>query len=339
MLTVLWGLESDEPLATVHEALQDLGGQVLLLDQRRVSDTVFRLDDERNLIGSIRYGDQSVALGEITAWYVRPYDTRRVPAVERAGPKSAEWKHALELENALLGWLEITLARVVNRPSSMLANGCKPYQLQIVARSGFAVPETLVTTDPAEVTAFCEHHQSVIYKSISGVRSRVTRLCASDRERLKDVTHCPTQFQAYIPGRDYRAHVIGEDVFACEVQSEADDYRYGAASGAPRIWAARLPREIEERAVTMTKSMGLEVAGIDLRRNPEDQWYCFEVNPSPGFTFYEQFSGQGLASAIARLLMSSASRKEPAGETVFLGGNHDRDATLGSGLAGQGRSS
>lgn len=334
MLTVLWGLESDAPLATVHEALQYFGGEVLLIDQRRVPETEFRVEDERNLTGFIRYGDRRAELGEIGAWYVRPYDTRRVPAIQRAGPKSADWMHALELDNALLGWLEVTQACVVNRPSCMLANGCKPYQLQMVARFGFAIPETLVTTDPAEASAFCDRHVKVIYKSISGVRSRVTRLSDTDRERLRDVVHCPTQFQAYIPGRDYRVHVIGEDVFACEIQSEADDYRYAGADGRVSILAVRLPHDLEDRALTMTKCMGLEVAGIDLRCTPENKWYCFEVNPSPGFTFFEQFSGQGLAAAIARLLMSSERTTRSGTEAALFGGNHDRKDTLKFGLVG-----
>jgi len=46
----------------------------------------------------------------------------------------------------------------------------------------------------------------------------------------------------------------------------------------------------------------LAVAGIDLRRTPEDEWYCFEVNPSPAFSFYEEATHQPIAEAIAALL-------------------------------------
>jgi D-alanine-D-alanine ligase-like ATP-grasp enzyme len=53
----------------------------------------------------------------------------------------------------------------------------------------------------------------------------------------------------------------------------------------------------------MTRAMNLEVAGVDLRRTP----YCFEVNPSPGFTFYDLLAGQGLDRAIARHLMTPSS--------------------------------
>jgi ribosomal protein S6-L-glutamate ligase RimK-like protein len=305
VLTMLWGLESDAPLAAVSQALSGLGGETLLIDQRRVLETGIQWGEGARLTGHIRYQDRCVALEEISACYVRPYDTRRIPAIEQAGPGSHEWLHALRLEDGLLDWLETTAARVVNRPSAMLANGCKPYQLELVRLEGFSIPDTLVTTDPEVAAEFLALHGQVIYKSISGVRSRVSRLLPGDHGRLKDLVHCPTQFQQYIPGCDYRVHVVGQSVFSCEIVSDADDYRYGAADGAPQIWAARLPREVEDRAVRMTRNMGLEISGIDLRRTPGGEWYCFEVNPSPGFTFFEQFAGQNLATSIARHLFEA----------------------------------
>ena len=42
-----------------------------------------------------------------------------------------------------------------------------------------------------------------------------------------------------------------------------------------------------ERLVAISRQMGLLVAGIDLRLTAEGVWFCFEINPSPGFTFYE----------------------------------------------------
>jgi hypothetical protein len=292
-------------MAAVHDALCELGGDVLMLDQRNVDDLACEIHDGPELRGFIRCGDRQTPLEAITACYVRPYDTRRVPAVERAGPTSSTWTRAVQLDELLLGWLEITPALVVNRPSAMLPNGSKPHQLTMIAAAGFSVPETLVTTDQAEALAFWERHGQVIYKSISGVRSRVARLERADRERLRDVVHCPTQFQEYIPGRDYRAHVVGHDVYGCEIRSRAADYRYSGVTGEQfELWASRLPRDVEDRIVRMTRRMNLEVAGVDLRRTPDGDWVCFEVNPSPGFTFYETFAGQGVAHAIARHLMT-----------------------------------
>jgi D-alanine-D-alanine ligase-like ATP-grasp enzyme len=50
----------------------------------------------------------------------------------------------------------------------------------------------------------------------------------------------------------------------------------------------------------------LAVAGIDLRRTSGGRFYCFEANPSPGFSFYEEMTGQPVGEAIARLLANAA---------------------------------
>jgi glutathione synthase/RimK-type ligase-like ATP-grasp enzyme len=55
----------------------------------------------------------------------------------------------------------------------------------------------------------------------------------------------------------------------------------------------------------MARDMQLLFAGIDLRRTPAGDWYCFEVNPSPGFTFYESATGQPIAAAVARFLAAA----------------------------------
>ena len=44
----------------------------------------------------------------------------------------------------------------------MASNGSKPFQLELIRRQGFSVPETLVTTDPEEARAFFERHGRII---------------------------------------------------------------------------------------------------------------------------------------------------------------------------------
>ena len=188
----------------------------------------------------------------------------------------------------------------------MASNHSKPYQSSIIHAQGFDVPETLITTDIDALEAFWEKHQSIVYKSISGVRSIVTKVTPAHRERFATLANCPTQFQQWIPGTDFRAHVVGGEVFACRVESSATDYRYpDREEDAPKIQAQELPVDIAERCGSLAASMGLLLAGIDLRRTPDERWFCFEVNPSPGFTYYEQASGQPIADGIARLLAAA----------------------------------
>jgi len=183
----------------------------------------------------------------------------------------------------------------------MAANSSKPYQLRQIRGLGFEVPDTLVTTDPDAARDFWHRHGTVVYKSVSGIRSIVSRLQPEHAQRLASVTSCPTQFQQYVPGRDHRVHVVGDEIFASEIISEADDYRYPAHHNV-EIRSCRLPQVVEDRCRRLGAAVRLPVAGIDLRRTPEGDWYCFEVNPSPAFTYYESSTGQPIGNAVARLL-------------------------------------
>lgn len=314
MLILLWGLGTERPFEVVWEEVERQGLPYVLLDQRDVAETELDISFDSEVRGTLRTRTRSVDLRSITSAYVRPCDSRMLPAVVRAGEGSALWQHALALAEALSAWVELTPALAVNRFSSMASNGSKPFQLELIRRQGFSVPETLVTTDPSEARAFYERHGHVIYKSVSSVRSIVSRLKPERLESLAEVVHCPTQFQRYIPGRDHRVHVVGDEIFPCEIVCDATDYRYPGEEDVD-LRACRLPAEVEERCFKLAASMNLPVAGIDLRRSPEGEWFCLEVNPSPAFSYYQAHAGLRISEAIARLLAAGAKDAElvPAG--------------------------
>ena len=306
-MILLWGVANEAPLERVHTALLERRAPCVLLGQRRVLECGITLSTLARPEGEVCLPDGGrLNLAEITGVYARPYDSRRLPAVVEAGPSSPEWTHAMGFEEALRTWLDIAACRVVNRPSAMASNNAKPYHLGQIRALGFRVPETLVTTDPELVRAFWERHGEVVYKSVSGVRSRVSRLGPQHLERLANVAHCPTQFQAYVPGIDVRVHVVAASVFACSIRSSGDDYRY--ADGDTEMAPYSLPDDVAERCVRAARAMDLEFAGIDLRRTPHGDWFCFEVNPSPGFSYYEHRTGLPIASAVAALLDGTPAR-------------------------------
>jgi glutathione synthase/RimK-type ligase-like ATP-grasp enzyme len=304
---LLWGVSEERPFADVRERLERLRAPLFLLDQQAVLETAVDLVVGAEVHGSIRSRGQRVDLRAVTALYLRPYDSRLIPVVTRVRPSSAAWQHALAVEAALYLWADLAPALVVNRPSAMAANGSKPYQLEQLRRLGFCVPETLITTDPAEVRAFWERHGEVVYKSVSGVRSIVARLRPEHVDRLSDVACCPTQFQQYIRGTDVRVHVVGDQLFACQIACAADDYRYPGRY-AVDMRACALPREVEERCLEAARAMRLQVAGIDLRRTLANEWYCFEVNPSPAFTYFQRATRQPIGEAIAQLLRGASAK-------------------------------
>ena len=63
--------------------------------------------------------------------------------------------------------------------------------------------------------------------------------------------------------------------------------------------AIGLPDELAERCLRLAQALGLAFAGIDLKLTPDKQAYCFEVNPSPAFSYYEAHTGQPIAQAVA----------------------------------------
>jgi RimK-like ATP-grasp domain len=315
---LLWGLAIDLPIAAVRDALMRAGSHVTLFDQRTIRDTEVELVAGTSLEGLLRIGDERCNLADITGVYLRPQDSRKLPDVAAAGEKSDLWRHALEVEDILLSWCELTSALVLNRPSDMAANGSKPFQASWIESFGFLVPDTLVTTDPDTALDFWQKHDRVIYKSLSGIRSIVSRLRAEHRDRFNDIASCPTQFQQYIAGTEYRVHVVGGEVFACTVISEADDYRY--ASGQVEMRPCDLPYEVATRCKALADSMNLGLAGLDLRHTPDGRWYCFEVNPSPAFTCFERVTGQPITEAVAHLLASGHQNPspEPLSSFAFL---------------------
>lgn len=306
-MILLWGMTGDEPLRAVLGSLRRRGAPHALLDQRHILDTTVELTAGPALGGRVVTRGRAIVLDEVTAVYTRLYEAQRLPDVLAAGAGAVAGASAIE--GALWSWVEVTRALAVNRPSAMCSNASKPFQAAIIEAAGFATPRTLVTTDPEAALAFWEQHGEVVYKSVSSVRSIVARLKPGDRERLADVVHCPTQFQAYVPGHDYRVHVIGEDVFPVEVRSGADDYRYASRQGSSlEMRACQLPDEVADRCRALAARLEFHLAGIDLRRTPEGEWYCFEVNPSPAFTFYQDRTGQPLSETLAQTLVDAGRR-------------------------------
>jgi glutathione synthase/RimK-type ligase-like ATP-grasp enzyme len=292
----------------VGEALRRRDAPFFFLDQRETLKIEVELSVDERVEGSVRIGDRTCDLAKLRSVYVRYQDYWRLSEMARADETGAGWRHAQAVDKALGSWLEVTPALVINPLSAMGSNCSKPYQLSLIRSVGFETPETLITTDPQAAREFWERHGIVVYKSISAVRSIVSRLGAKHVDRLEDLHWCPTQFQQYIPGRDYRVHVVGQEVFACEIDSNADDYRYATRQGGyVKLRPYSLSGDCAGRCKVLAAGLGLVVAGVDLRQTPDGRWYCFEVNSSPAFTYYEAPTSKVIAEAVASLLVEGSS--------------------------------
>jgi glutathione synthase/RimK-type ligase-like ATP-grasp enzyme len=302
------GIPSEDPLSMVMSALRDHGAHVVMLNQREFEDVRLELSVSDSVTGWLHIGNASYNAADFEGIYIRLMDDRLIPELAGEPVDSPARKHCRALHDSLAEWLEVSDARVVNRPSSMASNNSKPFQAQLIRRCGFEIPETLVTNDPDLAREFRARHGSVIYKSLSGVRSIVSTLNDDDNGRLDLLRWCPTQFQEFIDGENIRVHVVGRGVFATRVHSDAVDYRYAKqqVGESAELEECDLPTDCAERCVTLAEQLRLPFAGIDLKVRPDGRVYCFEVNPSPGFSYYEANTGQPIARAVAEYLLRGA---------------------------------
>lgn len=326
MTVLLWGVPSEPPMAMVARRLAALGADVLAVRPGGIGQQVDVTigarrsgpgpagDPRPTLAGTVRAGGRTVEVADITGAYLRPVEPELVPELKGQAENAPELEHARRVQEVLTGFTEaapgINGCRIANRLSAMASNGSKPYQAQVIARYGFSCPDTLISTDPQEVLDFAARHRQVVYKSCSGVRSIVTAFDPmADRERLQRLRWCPVQFQERVDGPDVRVHVVGDDTFAAIADSTAVDYRYARAQVGEdaRLRAYQLDDDIAARCVALAAALDLPFAGIDLKLAADQRVICFEVNPSPGFSWYESATGLPISSAVARWLLGASS--------------------------------
>jgi glutathione synthase/RimK-type ligase-like ATP-grasp enzyme len=173
-----------------------------------------------------------------------------------------------------------TGCRAINRPASAAANYSKPYQLRQMAAAGFLVPRTLVTNLAGAARRFIRDLDGrVIFKGVSNLKTIPQVLQPQHLEQLSRLERCPTQFQEFIAGEDFRVTVVDAGSVVTRIVGGEPDSGPSAR--------ASLAAEVRQRCVRFTRQQGLVVSGIDLRRTPDGRAYAFELNPYPLFTYYE----------------------------------------------------
>lgn len=217
------------------------------------------------------------------------------------------------LQTDLNGMLRAADCPVINPPDNAFSNYSKPYQLALLAAAGFTIPRSLVTNVPAEAWRFIDAcAERVIFKGASNVMTFAQRFRPEHHERIALLPNCPTLFQEYVEGPDYRVHVVGEEAFVTRLAASNEDYRRSALRDGEEIVAeaADLPPEILERCIRFTAELGLVVSGIDFKGRSEGEPVVLECNPYPQFTFYAGRSKQPIMQAVVGWLQRNQ-REDP----------------------------
>jgi hypothetical protein len=185
----------------------------------------------------------------------------------------------------------------------------KPLQWTVACQVGLRVPRTLVTNRPEAARAFLAELGigRVVFKAFLAMLEawRETRLATrQDLERLELVRYAPVIFQEYVEGVDVRITVVGEQVFAAEIDARRTSYPFDMrmALGEANVKPVSLPEEVHDGVLRLQRRLGLVYGAIDMRRTAAGDWVFFEVNPAGQWLFVEQRTGLPISQAVAALL-------------------------------------
>src|SRR6185437_314435 len=296
-MVLIFGIPSESPVALLAAACRDKNIPHYLFNQRNQENWTVRLDRIDYNNSSIADDKHSFTLSDCNGIYLRPMDHKAVPEYLQSTNK----QRVDSMYGSFFNLMDnATKPLITNPPSPQMSNNSKPYQAMAIKRFGLDIPQTCITSNPDEAKNFISTHKSVIYKSISGYRSIVKKVTKKDIKQLGKIQYCPVQFQECVTGINIRVHVIGSKAIATKINSDAVDYRYaGLESKHTELDAFELRADIAEKCVGLAHHLKLPFSGIDLMLTNDGRTICFEVNPCPGYSYYELSTGQPISRFLA----------------------------------------
>lgn len=184
----------------------------------------------------------------------------------------------------------------------------KLVQLRAAQAAGLAVPQTLISQDPAAIRAFCAAlPDSAVIKTVHGTpRSQLFSVRVTDHHLDDDdvLRICPTIFQEYVPGnRHLRVLCCGRHTYAVQIETERLDWRLDLDTP---MFPVQLDAEVERQLGYVLERLGLRMGVADLKLTPAGDPVWLELNPQGQFLFLEGLTGLDLTGAFADFLRHEA---------------------------------
>jgi glutathione synthase/RimK-type ligase-like ATP-grasp enzyme len=256
------------------------------------------------------------------------YRHLRLPAAPRIDDEVGRRLAESELRAALEGALLSLDAYWLNHPQANRLSRHKPLQLTLAAAEGFSVPETRITADPEEVRSlFRAWDGRMVAKLVGGQVVApsaedqyviyTTLLSEDDLASDAALTACPAIYQRYVEKLfELRVTVVGDEVFACRIDSQAHedgrvDWRR-AGRDALALSEHRLDPSVARMCVSLARRLNLELAGLDLIETPEGETVFLELNAAGQWAWVEHATGMPIAAAVADRLISGSRGRGPA---------------------------
>ena len=234
--------------------------------------------------------------------FLREFGRARTIAERFSLPQWAAFERSLMLfENAL--W--------VNALDATYLAESKALQLAIASECGLSVPKTFIGNS-VDDTLRRFRSNSLALKSLDvvniehGAKQTFAYTQLVDKEVVSaGAKSAPAIYQEALDRKlDLRVTVVGEQVFTASIMDRegepiSGDWRVHKESLC--FAASTLPKDIERKAIELTRRLGLSFGGIDLAIQ-EGEYYFIEINPTGEWSWLVDTAGLEIDVAIADLL-------------------------------------
>jgi len=202
---------------------------------------------------------------------------------------------------------------VVNPPASIEKGADKYYTLALLSKNNLPVPKTFVTENVEEaLTAFQKFGGDAVVKPVFGSRgigaARISDFDIAERafRTLRFYRHV-IYIQEFVPHgtRDIRSFVVGDRVVAAMMRVSSS-WKTNVSRGAKPV-PLTPTSEMEELTVKAAKTIGCEIAGVDLLESKEGL-LINEINSQPGWKGLQTTTKVDIADEIAKFVIAKARR-------------------------------
>ena len=265
--------------------------------------------------GTLRSGPHAVEVDEIRSIWNRTTRRGRWPATM----STAERRQAdLATRLAFGGVLADLPARWVSHPSVQADADYKPRQLRMAARCGLAVPDTLITSDPAAATAFARRAPTVIKPLgpnilVDGPQTSIAHthlLTDADLADVSGIELGPHLLQRWVDkDHEVRLTAVGDRLFAAGIHAHTDATRidWRRDSTALTYSLSEIPPGVRAGVSRYLTGFGLVFAAFDFVVGPDGTWVFLEANTAGQYGWIEHETGLPISQALADELAGSTS--------------------------------
>ncbi len=199
---------------------------------------------------------------------------------------------------------------ILNSSQSMETSKDKLASLQLLASNNMPIPKTMLAKFPINISVVeKEFRYPLVLKTITGSQGKGVFLLESrnklnDIATLMEISKDPKinlilqEFISSSKGKDIRVIVIGgRTIGAMLRKAKGKNFKANYSAGG-QVSPFDLNPTIEWLAVESARLMGLDIAGVDILFDKNNNYRICEINSYPGFEGFEKATGLNVPNEI-----------------------------------------